>query len=421
MSEQIIDSKVISSHNLYLTEKVEKLLQNQISWDSISSANIITPEQASIITKGDSTPEYIDALMAVAENVTTDETLQKTLALVDEATYKNVSLLENFNEKYLNILIKLLSKDNETIQLLAGRIIASKLSNVYHVTDIDYTPVFQWVTNLLDSSNMDVVDLASQYIQSYLTAIPLRKEFYNNCDGVSKIVNVLVKKNPNSQLQYQLIFSIWLLTFEESICQVINKTHNIIPVLIDIAKSAIKEKIVRVVLQTFRNMLEKAPGANMIPMLGNKMLPFCETLLGRKWSDTEITDDLTYLKEELGKNIQKLSTFDEYSTEVFSGKLEWSPPHKSEQFWKNNAEKLNENNYELLKVLTRLFSTSTDPVILAVACNDLGQYVKYHPEGKKVVQDIGAKQHIMELMTHEDPDVRYQALCATQKYMLHAW
>jgi len=33
MSEQIIDSKVISSHNLYLTEKVEKLLQNQISWD----------------------------------------------------------------------------------------------------------------------------------------------------------------------------------------------------------------------------------------------------------------------------------------------------------------------------------------------------------------------------------------------------
>jgi len=33
MSEQIIDSKVISSHNVYLTEKVEKLLQNKISWD----------------------------------------------------------------------------------------------------------------------------------------------------------------------------------------------------------------------------------------------------------------------------------------------------------------------------------------------------------------------------------------------------
>ncbi|ORY36951.1 ARM repeat-containing protein [Neocallimastix californiae] len=397
MSEQIIDFKVISSHNVYLTEKVEKLLQNKISWD------------------------YIDALMNVAENVTTVETLQNTLALVDDATTKNVSLLENFNEKYLNTLIKLLSKEDETIQLLAGRIIASKLSNVYHVTNIDYTPVFKWVSELLNSKNMDVVDLASQYIQGYLSAIPLRTEFYNNCDGVSNIIKVLSNNTTNSQLQYQLIFSIWLLTFEESICAVINKTHNVIPVLIDIAKSAIKEKVVRVVLQAFRNMLEKAPSANMIPMLGNKMVPFCETLLGRKWSDSEITDDLTYLKEELGKNIQKLSTFDEYSTEVFSGKLEWSPPHKSEQFWKNNAERLNENNYELLRILTRLFSTSTDPVVLAVACNDLGQYVKYHPEGKKFIQDIGAKQHIMELMTHEDPDVRYQALCATQKYMLHAW
>ncbi|KAG4083626.1 ARM repeat-containing protein [Neocallimastix lanati (nom. inval.)] len=421
MSEQIIDFKVISSHNVYLTEKVEKLLQNKISWDSISSANIITSEQAATINKGEPTPEYIDALMNVAENVTTVETLQNTLALVDDATTKNVSLLENFNEKYLNTLIKLLSKEDETIQLLAGRIIASKLSNVYHVTNIDYTPVFKWVSELLNSKNMDVVDLASQYIQGYLSAIPLRTEFYNNCDGVSNIIKVLSNNTTNSQLQYQLIFSIWLLTFEESICAVINKTHNVIPVLIDIAKSAIKEKVVRVVLQAFRNMLEKAPSANMIPMLGNKMVPFCETLLGRKWSDSEITDDLTYLKEELGKNIQKLSTFDEYSTEVFSGKLEWSPPHKSEQFWKNNAERLNENNYELLRILTRLFSTSTDPVVLAVACNDLGQYVKYHPEGKKFIQDIGAKQHIMELMTHEDPDVRYQALCATQKYMLHAW
>jgi len=421
MSEQIIDSKVIASHNTYLTTKVEQLLKNKISWDSISGANIITSEQASLITKGEENKEYIDALLNVAENVSTVETLQHTLALIDNATTKDVSLLNNFDEKSVNTLIKLLSKEDETIQLLAGRIISSYLSNVYHIAPVDYTPVFKWVSNLLDSENMDVVDLASQYIQGYLTAIPLRSEFYRNSDGVSKIINVLVKKNPNSQLQYQLIFSIWLLTFDESICAEISKTHNIIPILIDIAKSAIKEKVVRVVLQAFRNMLEKAPNANMIPMLGNKMVPFCETLLGRKWSDSEITEDLTYLKEELSKNIQKLSTFDEYSAEVFSGKLEWSPPHKSEQFWKSNAEKLNENNYELLRILTRLFSTSTDPTVLAVACNDLGQYVKYHPEGKKFVQDIGAKQHIMELMTHEDPDVRYQALCATQKYMLHAW
>ena len=43
------------------------------------------------------------------------------------------------------------------------------------------------------------------------------------------------------------------------------------------------------------------------------------------------------------------STFDEYASEVQSGKLEWSPPHMSENFWKQNASKLNERDYELLR------------------------------------------------------------------------
>lgn len=43
------------------------------------------------------------------------------------------------------------------------------------------------------------------------------------------------------------------------------------------------------------------------------------------------------------------SSFDEYSSELKSGRLEWSPVHKSEKFWRENAVRLNEKNYELLK------------------------------------------------------------------------
>jgi len=143
MSVQIIDSKVIASHNVYLTEKVEKLLQNKISWDSISGANIITSEQASLITKGEESKEYIDALMNVADNVSTVETLQHTLALIDNATTNDVSLLENFDEKNLNTLIKLLSKEDETIQLL---LVVSFL-----LTSVMFTTLFQLTT--LQSSN----------------------------------------------------------------------------------------------------------------------------------------------------------------------------------------------------------------------------------------------------------------------------
>ena len=44
-----------------------------------------------------------------------------------------------------------------------------------------------------------------------------------------------------------------------------------------------------------------------------------------------------------------VSSFDEYSSELKSGRLEWSPVHKSEKFWRENAGRLNEKNYELLK------------------------------------------------------------------------
>ena len=53
--------------------------------------------------------------------------------------------------------------------------------------------------------------------------------------------------------------------------------------------------------------------------------------------------------------------------------------------------------------------------MLAIACHDLGQYAKYGG-GKRVLHELGTKQRIMELMTHENADVRYHALSATQKY-----
>ena len=43
------------------------------------------------------------------------------------------------------------------------------------------------------------------------------------------------------------------------------------------------------------------------------------------------------MKEELEKSFHDLSSFDEYSTEVKSGRLEWSPVHTSVKFWRENA------------------------------------------------------------------------------------
>lgn len=40
---------------------------------------------------------------------------------------------------------------------------------------------------------------------------------------------------------------------------------------------------------------------------------------------------------------------DEYEVELRSGRLTWSPVHKSDKFWYENASKFNEKNFELVK------------------------------------------------------------------------
>ena len=77
------------------------------------------------------------------------------------------------------------------------------------------------------------------------------------------------------------------------------------------------------------------------------------------------------------------SSYDEYVTEIRSGRLEWSPVHRSEKFWRENAYKLNEANYEMLKILINLLETSKDPLVLSVACFDLGEYVRHYSRGKQ--------------------------------------
>jgi V-type H+-transporting ATPase subunit H len=127
-------------------------------------------------------------------------------------------------------------------------------------------------------------------------------------------------------------------------------------------------------------------------MIAANLLQFVKSLSTRKWTDPEITEDLDYLQQELQTSFDQLTylshisnlhrTFDEYSSEIESGYLSWTPPHRSEEFWRENAPKLLDENSKILKILTRLLATSKNPVVLAVACHDVGQLVKQVPQAR---------------------------------------
>lgn len=120
-----------------------------------------------------------------------------------------------------------------------------------------------------------------------------------------------------------------------------------------------------------------------IAMVQCKVLKQLSILGQRKFDDEDINDDLEFLNDKLQASVQDLSSFDEYATEVKSGRLEWSPVHKSSKFWRENASRLNEKNCELLRILVHLLETTKDPLVLSVASFDVGEYVRHYPRGKQ--------------------------------------
>ncbi len=51
------------------------------------------------------------------------------------------------------------------------------------------------------------------------------------------------------------------------------------------------------------------------------------------------------------------------SWQVLSGQLEWSPVHRQDKFWRDNAARLNEDSYKLVKVLIELLDNATDSTV----------------------------------------------------------
>ncbi|XP_023161137.1 V-type proton ATPase subunit H isoform X1 [Drosophila hydei] len=270
----------------------------------------------------------------------------------------------------------------------------------------------------------------NEYIQSVARCLQmmLRVDEYRfafvSVDGISTLIRILSTR-VNFQVQYQLIFCLWVLTFNPLLAAKMNK-FSVIPILADILSDCAKEKVTRIILAVFRNLIEKPEDSSVakdhcIAMVQCKVLKQLSILEQRRFDDEDITADVEYLSEKLQNSVQDLSSFDEYATEVRSGRLEWSPVHKSAKFWRENAQRLNEKNYELLRILVHLLETSKDAIILSVACFDIGEYVRHYPRGKHVLEQLGGKQIVMQHLGHEDPNVRYEALLAVQKLMVHNW
>lgn len=150
------------------------------------------------------------------------------------------------------------------------------------------------------------------------------------------------------------------------------------------------------------------------------LLPFSYSLSKRKFKDRDVEKDITDINEQLQSTIARLSTYEMYVSEVMSGNLQWSPAHKNEQFWRENITQFEAKNFKLVQRLIEL-CTDEEDIVREIACYDLGEFARFHPEGKRVINKLGGKTKLMLNLSHKNPRVAKAALLATQKLMVANW
>merc|ERR1712154_30889 len=138
-----------------------------------------------------------------------------------------------------------------------------------------------------------------------------------------------------------------------------------------------------------------------------------------KIDDEELKSSVKNLLDNLEKSVKILSSFERYEQEIRSSKLLWGPCH-NESFWKKYSNKLEDDNYKLIRSLINLLD-SNDPETVAVACYDIGEWSRFYPDAKAVIEKLKGKYKLMSLINHIDDEVKQHALNAVQKVLVKNW
>mmetsp|Transcript_53986 Transcript_53986/g.80176 ORF Transcript_53986/g.80176 Transcript_53986/m.80176 type:complete len:421 (+) Transcript_53986:171-1433(+) len=249
------------------------------------------------------------------------------------------------------------------------------------------------------------------------------------------------RDRPSASVQqlYELTFCLWCMTYElngsASVRADFAKDGQAVAALVDLISVAPREKVVRVSLSGLHNLATctylENPGPASMPtvdgsvflteMLACGLMKAIEHLKERQWTDPDIVHDIDALYKLLVQNYKEMTRWEVYKTEVESGHLMWGTVH-TEAFFKENANMLegSDGDFKLLKVLIAL-TASKDDDVAAVACFDIGEFVRHYPNGRAIAKRLGAKELVMNLIEHENPELQRHALQCVSKIMVQNW
>ncbi|KAL0486461.1 V-type H+-transporting ATPase subunit H [Acrasis kona] len=390
------------------TKDVEKITQTVIEVQLVWSMNA---------------REYVELLIKLLYSIHQDVTLKYVLQLIDLLFDNSPKFLREFhqarNDNPYTPFLRLLTKTDVYMVEKCVKSLTALFSQDVEIHTQELGAFLEVITNQLEQGDKDErrAKMCVHALMVLLRKDECRTLFYT-ARGVPPLISLLKYYSGDAQMLYETIFCIWLLSFNKNSVEHV-RGENLSAKIHEVLKTQQKEKVIRVSLSTIKNLIKN--NIKFINDLINVSVP--RTLLNlqkRNFEDKDILDDLKVLIDLMEVHIDEMSSFDEYRQEALSGHLEWSPVHTSEKFWKENLNKFEQNNFYILRELIKCLDSEV-PQTKAIACHDLGQFVRYYPRGKKLIEDLGAKVKIIELMEYGNDEVRKHALLCTQKIMIQNW
>jgi len=427
----------------------EAVLSTKLPWDSYVEGKLLSPSDAGMMkdyeelspedrkaTLAERGSDYAALFMKVLRQIHEKDAVQYMLTLVDQLLETDPSRAHDFlalreqkkqgkddkDDALFSPLMSILTRINLSSYIMAKttHIMAMLIAQDEPVVSDSMDQYLHWIVRHLSQFKGRELYQVLASLKVALrnpAAIPL---FVMDFHGLEIIAPYFDAKNSNTQLLYVAGFIYWLISFsrdEQVIAEL--KRQEVVRHCAEILKTATRDKVVRIVFATLKNLLAHENAGFVEEMVGNGLVKVCSILSSRRWKDSDILVSIQAIAEVCQAATERLSSVEMYVAELSSGELSWTPVHE-EKFWRENYAKFEDGNYALLKKVIGLLG-SIDDTTLEVACYDLGEFARFCPDGKQLLTKFNGKAKLLSHMQHKNPKVAKSALLAVQKIMVQNW
>lgn len=330
--------------------------------------------------------------------------------------------------------------------LLEGCALEQKCQLFSSVSSVLKTFV-SWTTSRLQSANsQSSLAIVTPSITMILenTDARLTVNEYGGLGYLSRHLRVTEKDVNESQRKtgasvqqlYELTYCLWLLSFDCPDHDSLRKhffRDGAVPALVDLVAAATREKVTRLALSTLRNLatfVVESPSAEQVfdaqafrtEMIGCGLLKCLDRVQeAAKWKDPDMIDDIKVLEGHLHETFRHMTRWDVYLAEVESSHLQWGILH-TEKFLRENVKRFegSDGKFKIIQDLIRL-TAGVDEEVAAIACFDLGEFVRHYPNGRLIATRMGARDAVMALISHNHEELQRHALLAVSKMLVQNW